>query len=99
MLQLASGKAVTMVTNFAAVMEDPKRMKDPRVPILRGDKDSREVDVMRDTRCEGVATRKGVVEESLLTGESCQHNIDLKTGPLIIRARLNLFYQLTTSQS
>ncbi|GFO13844.1 transposon ty3-i Gag-Pol polyprotein-like protein [Plakobranchus ocellatus] len=39
-------------------------------PILRGERGGREVDVVRDTGYEGVVTRKGLVEESQLTGES-----------------------------
>ncbi|GFN82708.1 hypothetical protein PoB_000921400 [Plakobranchus ocellatus] len=67
---LASEKAVPAVTNCTE-LGDPKRSRDLLVPIARGKIGVREVDVMSDTEKEGVVVRKGVVEESQLTDESC----------------------------
>ncbi|GFO43113.1 hypothetical protein PoB_006961800 [Plakobranchus ocellatus] len=47
MLELASGNAVLVMTNCAA-MEDRKGRRDLCVPVLRGETGGREVDVMRD---------------------------------------------------
>ncbi|GFO11549.1 hypothetical protein PoB_003805400 [Plakobranchus ocellatus] len=67
--QLASGKPATVVTNCAA-LGDPRRTRDIRVYFLRGEIGGRDFDVMRDTGCEGVVVRKGLIEESQLTSES-----------------------------
>ncbi|GFO21705.1 hypothetical protein PoB_004821000 [Plakobranchus ocellatus] len=70
MLQLASGKALPVVKNCAA-LGDPERTRDLRVPILQRGKGGREVNMMRDTRYESVVVRKGLVGESQFTGKSC----------------------------
>ncbi|GFS01795.1 Gypsy retrotransposon integrase-like protein 1 [Elysia marginata] len=70
MLQLVSGKSVPVLMNFGA-LSDPEKTKSLRLPILRGDIDGREVDVMRDTGCEGVVVRRQLVDAGQLTGECC----------------------------
>ncbi|GFR64262.1 reverse transcriptase [Elysia marginata] len=70
MLQLVSGKSVPVMINCAA-LSDPEKTKSLRLPILRGEIDGREVDVMRDTGCEGVVVRRQLVDAGQLTGECC----------------------------
>ncbi|GFS19588.1 hypothetical protein ElyMa_003293700 [Elysia marginata] len=70
MLQLASGKSVPVMMNCAA-LSDPEKTKSLRLPILRGEIGGREVDVMRDTGCEGVVVRRHLVDAGQLTGECC----------------------------
>ncbi|GFR72345.1 hypothetical protein ElyMa_000377200 [Elysia marginata] len=70
MLQLASGKSVPVMANCAA-LSDPEKTKSLRLPILRGEIDGREVDVMGDTGCEGVVVRRQLVDAGQLTGECC----------------------------
>ncbi|GFR95429.1 zinc finger protein [Elysia marginata] len=55
MLQLASGKSVPVLMNCAA-LSDPEKKNSLRLFILRDEIDGREVDVMRDTGCEGVGS-------------------------------------------
>ncbi|GFO04582.1 reverse transcriptase [Plakobranchus ocellatus] len=89
MLQLMNGKAVPAVTNCAA-MGDPKRTRDLRMPIPRKQIGGREVDVMRDTGCEGVVAPKGPAEECQLTGEnSVLIKID-NIALLAVKAMINL---------
>ncbi|GFO11326.1 hypothetical protein PoB_003783100 [Plakobranchus ocellatus] len=57
MLQLACVRAVPFVTKCAA-LGDPRRMRDLRMSILRGELGSREIDMMRDTGCKGVVVRR-----------------------------------------
>ncbi|GFS05388.1 sodium channel and clathrin linker 1 [Elysia marginata] len=66
MLQLASGKSVPVMMNCAA-LSDPEKTKSLRLPILRGEIDGREVDVMRDTGCEGVVVKRQLVDAGQLT--------------------------------
>ncbi|GFR90174.1 hypothetical protein ElyMa_000810900 [Elysia marginata] len=70
MLELVSGKSVPVMMNCAA-LSDPEKTKSLRLPILRGEIDGREVDVMRDTGCEGVVVRRQLVVAGQLTGECC----------------------------
>ncbi|GFN79109.1 Zinc finger protein [Plakobranchus ocellatus] len=70
MLKLASGKSVPVMTNCAA-LRDPEKTRSLGLPVLKGEIGGREVDVMRDTGCEGVVVRKQVVDASQLTGECC----------------------------
>ncbi|GFR87729.1 zinc finger protein [Elysia marginata] len=70
MLQLASGKSVPVMMNCAA-LSDPEKTKSLLLPILRGEIGGREVDVMRDTGCEGVVVRRKLVDAGQLTGECC----------------------------
>ncbi|GFS20953.1 reverse transcriptase [Elysia marginata] len=65
-LELASGKSVPMMMNCFA-LSDPEKTKSLRLPILRGEIDDREVDVMRDTGCEGVVVRRQLVDAGHLT--------------------------------
>ncbi|GFN77561.1 hypothetical protein PoB_000406700 [Plakobranchus ocellatus] len=64
---LGSEKAVPVVT-ICTELGDPKRTRDLHVPILRREIGCLEVDVIRDTGFEGAVVRKGVFEESQLTG-------------------------------
>ncbi|GFO42294.1 hypothetical protein PoB_006879900 [Plakobranchus ocellatus] len=70
MLKLASGKSVPVMTNCAA-LRDPEKTRSLGLPVLKGEIGGREVDVMRDTGCEGVVVRKQLVDASQLTGECC----------------------------
>ncbi|GFO02102.1 hypothetical protein PoB_002860700 [Plakobranchus ocellatus] len=70
MLKLASGKSVPVMTNCAA-LRDPEKTRSLGLPVLKGELGGREVDVMRDTGCEGVVVRKQLVDASQLTGECC----------------------------
>ncbi|GFO19357.1 gypsy retrotransposon integrase-like protein 1 [Plakobranchus ocellatus] len=70
MLKLASGKSVPVMTNCAA-LRDPEKTRSLVLPILKGEIGGLEVDVMRDTGCEGVVVRKQLVDASQLTGECC----------------------------
>ncbi|GFO24783.1 LOW QUALITY PROTEIN: gypsy retrotransposon integrase-like protein 1 [Plakobranchus ocellatus] len=70
MLKLASGKSVPVMTNCAA-LRDPEKTRSLGLPVLKGEIGGREVDVMRDTGCEGVVVRKQLVDTSQLTGECC----------------------------
>ncbi|GFO45341.1 gypsy retrotransposon integrase-like protein 1 [Plakobranchus ocellatus] len=70
MLKLASGKSVPVMTNCAA-LRDPKKTRNLGLPVLKIEIGGREVDVMRDTGCEGVVVRKQLVDASQLTGECC----------------------------
>ncbi|GFO24247.1 hypothetical protein PoB_005075200 [Plakobranchus ocellatus] len=70
MLKLASGKSVPVMTNCAA-LRDPEKTRSLGLPVLKGEIDGREVDVMRDTGLEGVVVRKQLVDASQLTGECC----------------------------
>ncbi|GFO46867.1 Zinc finger protein [Plakobranchus ocellatus] len=68
MLKLASGKSVPVMTNCAA-LRDPEKTRSLGLPVLKGEIGGREVDVMRETGCEGVVVRKQLVDASQLTGE------------------------------
>ncbi|GFR80635.1 Gypsy retrotransposon integrase-like protein 1 [Elysia marginata] len=70
MLQLTSGKSVPVMMNCAA-LSDPEKTKSLRLPILRGEIGGQEVDVMRDTGCEGVVVQRQLVDAGQLTGECC----------------------------
>ncbi|GFO17880.1 reverse transcriptase [Plakobranchus ocellatus] len=70
MLKLASEKPVTVMKNCAA-LRDPEKTRSLGFPVLKGEIGGREVDVMRDTGCEGVVVRKQLVDVSQLTGECC----------------------------
>ncbi|GFO04004.1 gypsy retrotransposon integrase-like protein 1 [Plakobranchus ocellatus] len=70
MPKLASGKSVPVMTNCAA-LRDPEKTRSLGLPVLKGEIGGREVDVMRDTGCEGVAMRKQLVDASQMTGEYC----------------------------
>ncbi|GFO19509.1 Zinc finger protein [Plakobranchus ocellatus] len=70
MLKLASGKSVPVMTNCAA-LRDPEKTRSLGLPVLKGQIGGREVDVMRDTGCEGVVVRKQLVDASHLAGECC----------------------------
>ncbi|GFR81479.1 Pol polyprotein [Elysia marginata] len=67
MLQLASGKSVPVMMNCAA-LSDLEKTNSLCLPILRGEIDGREVDVKRDTGCEGVVVRRQLVDMGQLTG-------------------------------
>ncbi|GFN79124.1 hypothetical protein PoB_000563000 [Plakobranchus ocellatus] len=86
--QQASGKAVPVVTNCAA-MGDLKKT-DFRIPILRGRTDDREITFMWDIGCEGVVVCKGLVVVSQLTVESCLLIWIDKTALLAEKAMVNL---------
>ncbi|GFO02543.1 reverse transcriptase [Plakobranchus ocellatus] len=70
MLKLASGKSVPVMTNCAA-LRDPEKTRSLGLPVLKGEIGGREVDVMRDTGCEGVVVRLQLVDVNQLTGECC----------------------------
>ncbi|GFN92539.1 reverse transcriptase [Plakobranchus ocellatus] len=70
MLKLTSGKSVPVMTNCAA-LRDLEKTRSLGLPVLKGEIGGREVDVMRDTGCEGVVVRKQLVDASQLTGECC----------------------------
>ncbi|GFN88914.1 gypsy retrotransposon integrase-like protein 1 [Plakobranchus ocellatus] len=70
MLKLASGKSVLVMTNCAA-LRDPEKTRSLGLPVFKGEVGGREVDVLRDTGCEGVVVRKQLVDASQLTGECC----------------------------
>ncbi|GFN78572.1 hypothetical protein PoB_000507800 [Plakobranchus ocellatus] len=70
MLKLASGKSVPVMTNCAA-LRDPEKTRSLGLPVLKGEIGGREVDVMRDTGCEGFVVRKQLVDTSQLIGECC----------------------------
>ncbi|GFS23311.1 hypothetical protein ElyMa_003386600 [Elysia marginata] len=89
MLQLASGKSVPVMMNCAA-LSDPEKTKSLRLPILRGEIGGREVDVMRDTGCEGVVVRRQLVDAGLLTGECCLLLTIDNTALLAEKAVINL---------
>ncbi|GFO06134.1 PiggyBac transposable element-derived protein 4 [Plakobranchus ocellatus] len=77
MLQLAGGKAVLVVTNCSRA-------------TLSGETGGREADGMRDTRCEGIVLRKGLVEEGQLTRESSLLIRIENTALLAVKADVNL---------
>ncbi|GFR86272.1 hypothetical protein ElyMa_002463300 [Elysia marginata] len=54
-----------------AALSDPEKTKSLCLPILRDEIDRREVDVMRDTGCEGVVVGRQLVDAGQLTGECC----------------------------
>ncbi|GFO14924.1 gypsy retrotransposon integrase-like protein 1 [Plakobranchus ocellatus] len=70
MLKLASGKSIPVMTNCAA-LRDLEKSRSLGLPVLKGEIGGREVDVMRDTGCEGVVVRKQLVDASQVTGECC----------------------------
>ncbi|GFN91294.1 hypothetical protein PoB_001780000 [Plakobranchus ocellatus] len=70
MLKLVSGKSVPVMTNCAA-LRDLEKTRSLGLLVLKGVIGGREVDVMRDTGCEGVVVRKQLVDASQLTGECC----------------------------
>ncbi|GFO41258.1 Zinc finger protein [Plakobranchus ocellatus] len=70
MLKLASGKSLPVMTNCAA-LRDPEKTRSLGLPVLKGEIGGREVDMMRDTGCEGVVVRKQLLDASQLTGECC----------------------------
>ena len=70
LLQLASGKRVPSKINCGACggKESARELNLPTVKGLVGDKT---VDVLRDTGCEGVMVRRGLVDDNQLTGKCC----------------------------
>ncbi|GFR92595.1 hypothetical protein ElyMa_006204200 [Elysia marginata] len=87
MLQLASGKSVPVMMNRAA-LSDPEKTKSLRLPILRGEIGGREVDVMRDTGCEGVVVRRQLVDASQLTARSPEDpDMSVMVGATTTRAQ------------
>ncbi|GFS23681.1 reverse transcriptase [Elysia marginata] len=89
MLELASGKSVPVMMNCAA-LSDQEKTKSLRLPILTGEIGGREVDVMRDTGCEGVVVRRQLVDAGHLTGECCLLLRIDNTALLAERAVINL---------
>ncbi|GFN82371.1 5' exonuclease apollo [Plakobranchus ocellatus] len=63
-------KSVPVMTNCAAV-RDREKTRSLGLPVLKGERGGHEVDVMRDTGCEGVVVRKQLLDASQLTGECC----------------------------
>ncbi|GFO05850.1 hypothetical protein PoB_003235500 [Plakobranchus ocellatus] len=89
MLRLAGGKSIPVMMNCAA-LRDLKKIRSLGLPVLKGEIGGREVDVMRDTGCEGVMVRKQLVDASQLTGECClQLRID-NTALLAEKAVISL---------
>ncbi|GFR95703.1 reverse transcriptase [Elysia marginata] len=89
MLELASGKSVPVLMNCAA-LSDQEKTNSLCLPILRGEIDGREVDVMRDAGCKGVVVRRQLVDAGQLTGECCLLlRIDI-TALLAEKAVINL---------
>ncbi|GFR68174.1 reverse transcriptase [Elysia marginata] len=70
MLQLASGKSVPVMM-YCAALSGPEKTNSLRLPILRGELDDREVDVMCDTGCVCVVVRRQLIDAGQLTGECC----------------------------
>ncbi|GFN95529.1 hypothetical protein PoB_002203500 [Plakobranchus ocellatus] len=79
MLQLASRKAVPVETN-SILQGDPKRTRAHHVSVLRAEVGGREVDMMRDTGCEGIVVRKAIVEKNQWLAEKAR--VDLRTPDL-----------------
>ncbi|GFR58247.1 hypothetical protein ElyMa_000025200 [Elysia marginata] len=89
MLELVSGKSVPVVMNCVA-LSDPEKTNSLRLPILRGEIDGREVNVMRDTGCEGVVVRRQLADVGQLTGECCLLLRIDNTALLAEKADINL---------
>ncbi|GFN97912.1 Pol polyprotein [Plakobranchus ocellatus] len=68
MLKLASRKSVPVMKNCAA-LRHPEKTSSLGLPVLKGEIGGREVDVMRDTGCQGVVVRKQLVDASQLTAK------------------------------
>ncbi|GFO39219.1 hypothetical protein PoB_006572400 [Plakobranchus ocellatus] len=89
MLKLANGKSEPVMTNCAA-LRDPEKTRSLGLPVLKGEIGGREVDVMRDTGCEGVVVRKQLVDASQLTGECCLLLRIDNTALLAVKAVISL---------
>ncbi|KAK3788520.1 hypothetical protein RRG08_030221 [Elysia crispata] len=70
LLQLASGKRVPAMIDCGAC-GDKGSARELNLPIVKGLVGDKTVDVLRDTGCEGVVVRRGLVDDDQLTGKCC----------------------------
>ncbi|GFS19311.1 vascular cell adhesion molecule [Elysia marginata] len=81
MLKLASGKSVPNMMNCSA-LSDPEKTNSLCLPILRGEIDGREVEVMRDTGCKSVVVRRQLVDAAQPQNPSCTVNENTGSGDI-----------------
>ena len=62
--------SMPVVTN-CGICSKSRPAEDTRLPVLRGFVGNQEVDVLRDTGCEGVIVRRKLVSDGELTGKKC----------------------------
>ena len=70
LLQLASGKRVPAMIDCGAC-GGKGSARELNLPIVKGLVGDKTVDVLRDTGCEGVVVRRGLVDDDQLTGKCC----------------------------
>ena len=70
LLQLASGKRVPAMIDCGAC-GGTGSVRKLNLPIVKGFVGDKTVDVLRDTGCEGVVVRRGLVDDDQLTGKYC----------------------------
>ncbi|KAK3778704.1 hypothetical protein RRG08_012977 [Elysia crispata] len=70
LLQLASGKRVPAMIDCGAC-GGKGSARELNLPIVKGLVGDKTMDVLRDTGCEGVAVRRGLVSDDQLTGKCC----------------------------
>ena len=70
LLQLASGKRVPAMIDCGAC-GGKGSARELNLPIVKGLVGDKTVDVLRDTGCEGVVVRRGLVGDDQLTGKCC----------------------------
>ncbi|KAK3785125.1 hypothetical protein RRG08_021925 [Elysia crispata] len=70
LLQLASGKRVPVMIDCGAC-GGKGSARELNLPIVKGLVGDKTVDVLRDTGCEGVVVRRGLVDDDQLTGKYC----------------------------
>ena len=70
LLQLASGKRVPAMIDCGAC-GGKGSARELNLPIVKGLVGDKTVDVLRDTRCEGVVVRRELVDDDQLTGKCC----------------------------
>ena len=70
LLQLASGKRVPAMIDCGAC-GGKGSARELNLPIVKGLVGDKTVDVLRNTGCEGVVVRRGLVDDDKLTGKFC----------------------------
>ena len=70
LLQLADGSTIQVISSCGAC-SDMRPVEDLRLPVEKGLVGDKVVNVLRDTGCECVVVRRGLVDDSQLTGERC----------------------------
>ena len=70
LLQLGSGKRVPAMIDCVAC-SGKESARELNLPIVKGLVGDKTVEVLRDTCCEGVVVRRGLVDDDQLTGKCC----------------------------